>query len=84
MHNYTKVVSPQPFQVANFIGYNLILKYPQLIEVDPKIHFKTGAFKQQNNKELEGYISLTSLKDILEDIALGETVYTLHLKKYQI
>jgi len=28
MHNYTKVVGPQPFWAANFIGYNFILRYP--------------------------------------------------------
>jgi len=33
---------------------------------------------------LEGRISLISLKDILEDIALGEIVYTLYPKEYQI
>ena len=46
IYNYTKEVSPQPFQVANFINYNLIFKYPQLIKVDLKIHFKTGTVKQ--------------------------------------
>jgi len=33
-------------------------------------------------KELEGRILLISLKDILEDIALGEIVYALYLKEY--
>jgi len=33
-------------------------------------------------KKLKGRISLISLKDILEDIVLGKTVYTLHLKEY--
>ena len=33
---------------------------------------------------MEGRILLISLKDILEDIALGEIVYALHLKKYRI
>jgi hypothetical protein len=33
---------------------------------------------------LEGRILLISLKDILEGIALGETVYALHLKEYWI
>jgi len=68
--------------VANFIGYNLILKYPWLTEVDPKIYFKTGAFKWWNDEELEGRILLISLKDILEDIAPGKIVYALHLKEY--
>ena len=84
IYNYTKVVSLQPFQTANFVGYNLIFRYPQLIEVDFKIRFKIGAFKQQNNKELEGRILLISLKDILENIALGEIVYALYLKEYWI
>jgi len=70
--------------VADFIGYNLILRYPWLIEADSKIRFKMGAFKWWNNKELEGRILLISLKDILEDIALRETVYALHLKEYWI
>ena len=52
------------------------------MEVDPKIRFKTGAFKWWNDKELEGRILLTSLKDILENVALGETVYALYLKEY--
>jgi len=68
--------------VADFKGYNLILGYPWLAEVDFKIRFKTGAFKWWNNKELKGRILLASLKDILEDIALGETVYALYLKEY--
>ena len=84
IYNRTKVVGLQPFQAANFVGYNLILRYPWLVEADSKIHFKTGAFKQQNNKELEGRILLISLKDILKDIALGEIVYALYLKEYQI
>ena len=84
MHNHTKVVGPQPFQAADFVGYNLILRYPQLAEVDLKICFKIGAFKQWNNKELKGRILLTSLKDILKDIVLGEIVYALYLKEYQI
>ena len=84
IHNRTKVVGPQPFQAANFIGYNLILRYPQLIEVDPKIRFKIGTFKQWNNKELEGRMLLISLKDILEDIELDKIVYILYLKEYQI
>ena len=45
MHDRTKVVGPQPFWAADFVGYNLILRYPWLIEVDPKIRFKIGAFK---------------------------------------
>jgi len=45
IYNRTKVVSPQPFWTADFIGYNLILRYPWLVKVDPKIRFKTGAFK---------------------------------------
>ena len=84
IYNRTKVVGPQPFQAANFIGYNLILRYPQLVEVDPKIHFKIGTFKQWNNKELEGRMLLISLKDILEDIELDKIVYVLYLKEYQI
>ena len=84
IHNYTKVVGPQLFWAANFVGYNFIFKYLQLIKVDFKIYFKIGAFKQWNNKELKGCILLISLKDILEDIALGEIVYALHLKEYQI
>jgi len=84
MHNCTKVVGPQPFWVANFEGYNLILGYPWLVEVDPKIRFKIGAFKWWNDKELEGRILLASLKDILEDMALGKTVYALYLKEYWI
>ena len=84
IYNRTKVISPQPFQVANFIGYNLILGYPWLVKVDFKIRFKIGAFKQWNDKELEGCILLISLKYILEDIALGEIVYALYLKEYQI
>ena len=70
--------------MANFIGYNLILGYPWLAEVDFKIRFKIGAFKWWNDKELEGHILLISLKDILEDIALGEIVYALYLKEYRI
>ena len=84
IYNRTKVVSPQPFQAANFIGYNLILRYPQLIEVDPKIYFKIGTFKQWNNKELKGRILLISLKNILEDVELNKIVYILYLKEYQI
>ena len=84
IYNYTKVVSPQPFQVADFIRYNLIFRYLWLIEVDPKIYFKTGTFKQQNNQELEGRILVINLKYILDNIALGETVYILYLKEYQI
>ena len=33
---------------------------------------------------MEGCILLISLKDILEDIALGKIVYALHLKEYWI
>jgi len=82
IHNCTKVVGPQPFWVANFEGYNLILRYPWLAEADPKICFKIGAFKWWNDKELEGRILLASLKDILEDVAPGEIVYALYLKEY--
>ena len=82
MHNRTKVVGPQPFWAADFVGYDLIFRYPWLAEVDPKIRFKTGAFKWWNDKELEGRISLTSLKDILENVAPGKTVYALHPKEY--
>jgi len=84
IHNCIKVVGPQPFWAANFKGYNLIFGYPWLAEADLKIRFKTGAFKWWNDKELKGYILLASLKDILEDIALGKTVYALYLKKYWI
>ena len=84
IYNYTKVVGGQLFQAADFVGYNLILRYPQLIKVDSKIRFKIGAFKQQNDKESEGRILLISLKDILGDIALGEVVYALYLKEYRI
>ena len=28
IYNYTKVVGPQPFWAANFVGYNFILRYP--------------------------------------------------------
>ena len=45
IYNYTKVVGLQPFLAADFIGYNLIFKYPWLVKVDPKIRFKIGAFK---------------------------------------
>ena len=45
MHNYTKVVGPQPFWAADFTRYNFILIYPWLIEVDLKIYFKTGTFE---------------------------------------
>jgi len=82
MYNYTKVVGPQPFWAANFVNYNFILRYLWLVEIDLKIYFKIGAFKWWNNKELEGCILLISLKDILEDITLGEIVYALHLKEY--
>ena len=84
MHNYTKEVGLQPFQVADFAGYNFIFRYPWLAEADLKIYFKTGTFKQQNNQELEDCISLISLKDILNNIALGKTVYTLYLKEYWV
>ena len=70
--------------MANFVNYNLIFRYPWLIKVDLKIHFKTGTFEWWNNQELKECISLISLKDILDDIALGEIVYALYLKKYQI
>ena len=33
---------------------------------------------------MEEYISLISLRDILNNIVLGETVYTLYLKEYRI
>ena len=46
IYNCTKEVGLQPFQAADFVGYNFIFRYPQLIEVDPKIYFKTGTFKQ--------------------------------------
>ena len=45
MHNCIKVVSPQPFWVADFTRYNLILRYLWLVEADFKICFKTGTFK---------------------------------------
>ena len=82
IYNRTKVVGPQPFWAADFIGYNLILRYPWLVEVDPKICFKIGTFKWWNDKELEGRILLISLKDILEDIELDKIVYVLYLKEY--
>ena len=84
MHNHTKVVGPQPFWAADFAGYDLILGYPWLAEADPKIRFKTGAFEWWNDNESEGRISLTSLEDILENIAPDETVYALHPKEYRI
>ena len=70
--------------MANFAGYNLIFRYPWLIEADPKIHFKTGTFKWWNNQELEGHISVIILKHMMNNIALGETIYVLHPKEYQI
>ena len=84
IYSCTKVVSPQPFQVADFAGYNFILKYLQLVKADSKIHFKTGTFEWWNNKKLEGCILLISLKDILEDIELNKIVYILYLKEYWI
>ena len=33
---------------------------------------------------MEKYILLISLRDILDNIALGKTVYALYLKEYQI
>ena len=82
MHNCTKEVSLQPFWAANFAGYNLIFGYLWLVEVDPKICFKTGTFEWWNNQKLEECISLISLRDILDDITLGEIVYALYLKEY--
>ena len=84
MHNRTKVVGPQPFWAADFAGYDLILGYPWLAEVDPKIRFKTGTFEWWNDEELEGRILLISLKDILEDVEPDKTVYVLYLKEYWI
>ena len=52
------------------------------MEVDFKIHFKTGTFEWWNNQELKECISLISLKDILNNIALGEIIYALYLKEY--
>ena len=83
-HNRTKEVGPQPFWAADFAGYDLILGYPWLAEADPKIRFKTGTFEWWNDQESEECILLISLRDILDDIALGETVYALHLKEYWI
>ena len=54
------------------------------MEVDPKIRFKIGIFKQQNNKEFKERILLISLKDILEDIELDKIVYILYPKEYWI
>jgi hypothetical protein len=82
MYNRTKVVGPQPFWVADFVGYDLILRYPWLVEVDSKIRFKIGTFKWWNDEELEGCILLISLKDILEDVELDKIVYVLYLKEY--
>jgi hypothetical protein len=45
MHNYTKVVGPQPFWAADFTKYNFIFKYLWLVKVNPKIYFKIGTFK---------------------------------------
>ena len=70
--------------MADFAGYNLILRYPWLAEADPKIRFKTGTFKWWNDEELEGRILLISLKDILEDVEPDKTVYVLYLKEYRI
>ena len=68
--------------MADFVGYNLILRYPWLVKADPKIRFKTGTFKWWNNQELEECISLISLKDILDDIILGKIIYALYSKEY--
>ena len=84
IHNCIKEVSPQPFWAADFADYDFILRYPWLAEADFKIYFKIGIFKWWNNQKLEKYILLISLKNILNDIALGEIVYTLYLKEYQI
>jgi len=40
-----KVSRGCPVTAANFIGYDLILRYPWLIKADFKIRFKIGAFK---------------------------------------
>ena len=45
IHNYTKVVNPQPFWAADFINYNFIFRYFWLIKIDFKIRFKIGTFK---------------------------------------
>ncbi len=45
MHNYTKVVRPQPFWAADFTRYGFILGYLWLTEIDFKICFKTITFK---------------------------------------
>ena len=84
IHNCTKVVGPQPFWAADFVGYDLILGYPWLAEADPKIRFKTGTFEWWNDQESEGRISVTNLEHILDDVARGETVYVLHPKEYRI
>ena len=70
--------------MANFLGYNFIFRYPWLVKVNFKIYFKTRTFKWWNNKKLKKHISLTSLKDILNNTALGEKVYILYLKEYWI
>jgi len=49
IHNHTKVVKPQLFWAADFIGYDLILRYPWLAEINPKICFKIGTFKWWND-----------------------------------
>ena len=49
IYNRIKVVGPQPFQAADFVDYNFIFKYLQLIKADFKIYFKIKTFKQQNN-----------------------------------
>jgi hypothetical protein len=82
MHNCTKVVGPQPFWAADFTGYNFILGYPWLTEIDPKIYFKTGIFKWWNDQELEGRILVMNFEYILDNIVLGEMVYILHPKEY--
>jgi len=68
--------------MADFINYNFIFRYFWPIKVDFKIYFKTGIFKQWNDKELERRILLISLKDILEDVVSNKIVYALYLKKY--
>ena len=84
MHNHTKVVGPQLFWAADFVGYNLIFRYLWLVEADLKICFKTGIFKWWNNQESEGYISVITLKHIINNIALSKIIYVLHPKKYWI
>ena len=84
MHNCTKVIGPQPFQVADFANYNFIFGYFWFVEADFKICFKTGIFEWWNNQELEGCISVINFKHMMNDVTLGKTIYILYLKEYWI